>query len=289
MCSPVLFPPCFLQVTTKVLLNVYDLSPANDYLVVVGMGLHHSGVEILGREYSYGSGGGVFDGPPRTAPGARFRCQLDLGTFEGGKDRLNRALDELRHGGGFGPDGYNLIRRNCNHFCNALVWQLARRTIPPHVNRLANIGECCSCLLPRQLLGDSPVGGGSENASGNRASSFAGGAAPPGASMNRTGGAAADGGGSVIAFAGKGQSLGGTAGGGGGGGTSSSSSETTGLLSRWSTTSRASSTVSTGSISQSVDDLTDRREKARIAALARLERSQQQSPQQQQQPSRKES
>lgn len=288
MCSPVLFPPCFLQVTTKVLLNVYDLSPANDYLVVVGMGLHHSGVEILGREYSYGSGGGVFDGPPRTAPGARFRCQLDLGTFEGGMDRLHRALDELRHGGGFGPDGYNLIRRNCNHFCNALVWQLARRTIPPHVNRLANIGECCSCLLPRQLLlGDSPVGGGSENASGNRASSVAGGAAPPGASMNRTGGAAADGGGSVIAFAGKGQSLGGTA--GGGGGTSSSSSETTGLLSRWSTTSRASSTVSTGSISQSVDDLTDRREKARIAALARLERSQQQSPQQQQQPSRKES
>lgn len=30
----------------------YDLSPVNDYLYAIGMGVHHSGVEILGREYS---------------------------------------------------------------------------------------------------------------------------------------------------------------------------------------------------------------------------------------------
>ena len=33
----------------------YDLSPVNDYLYAIGMGLHHSGVEILGREYSVSS------------------------------------------------------------------------------------------------------------------------------------------------------------------------------------------------------------------------------------------
>jgi hypothetical protein len=33
----------------------YDLSPVNDYLYAMGMGLHHSGVEILGREYSVSS------------------------------------------------------------------------------------------------------------------------------------------------------------------------------------------------------------------------------------------
>ena len=33
------------------------------------MGLHHSGVEILGKEYSFASGGGVFDSSPKEAPG----------------------------------------------------------------------------------------------------------------------------------------------------------------------------------------------------------------------------
>lgn len=33
------------------------------------MGLHHSGVEILGKEYSFASGGGIFDSSPKEAPG----------------------------------------------------------------------------------------------------------------------------------------------------------------------------------------------------------------------------
>lgn len=233
---------------TKVFLNVYDLSPANEYLYAIGMGLHHSGIEINGKEYSYGSGGGIFDGPAKVAPGARFRIQLELGAFDGGSQELNKALDDLRHDGGFGADGYNLVRRNCNHFCNALSWKLLRRTIPPHINRLANIGDCCSCLLPKQMLEDSPVGGSGNN----QATSFA---ASSGGSMNRGG----PGGTSTNIFAGKGQSLGGAA----------SHNEPTGLLSRWSSTQATSSGSGTPA-----DDLTDRRERARKAALARLDRNQ---------------
>jgi len=211
--------------TTKVLLNVYDLSPSNGYLFPIGMGLHHTGVEISGQEYSYGSQGGIYDGPPKQAPGAQFRCQLDMGTFDGGTKELNRALDELRHNGGFGGNSYNLIRKNCNHFCNALVWQLLRRPIPPYINRLANVGDCCSCLLPNELLNDSPVGGspGSNQAPGH-------------AYMNR-----GDGGdnGRMSSFTGDGFRL--------NGGSSTSSS------------------------SAAQPDLTDRRERARKAALARLE------------------
>ena len=33
------------------------------------MGLHHSGVEILGKEYSFASGGGIFDSSPKEAAG----------------------------------------------------------------------------------------------------------------------------------------------------------------------------------------------------------------------------
>lgn len=228
------------------MLNLYDLSPANDYLFPVGLGLHHSGLEIAGREYSYGSeGSGIFEHAPKDAPGARFRCQIDLGSYDGGSKELNQALDDLRSsGGGFGSDGYNLIRRNCNHFCNALSWRLLRQPIPAYVNRIADVGNCCSCLLPKQLLDGSPVGG-KEGAS----PSFV---VPTRASMNR--GAKAD-----FAFAGKGHSLGSTGG---------SNPEPAGLLPRL--------TRSTPSTSLASEDLTDRREKARKAALARLERNQQQ-------------
>jgi len=90
----------------QVILNVYDLSPINDYLYAIGMGIHHSGVEILGREYSFASGGGIFDSSPKDAPGAKFRESIELGTFEGGSAELNSAISDLRED--FGPDRYNL-------------------------------------------------------------------------------------------------------------------------------------------------------------------------------------
>ena len=73
-------------------INSYDLSPANDYLYAMGMGLHHSGVEILGREYSFASGGGIFDSSPKDAPGAKFRESIELGAFEGGSAELQSAI-----------------------------------------------------------------------------------------------------------------------------------------------------------------------------------------------------
>ena len=99
---------------TKVFLNVYDLAPANDFLYPLGFGFHHSGVEILGSEYSVASGAGVFDSTPKQAPGARFREQIEMGAFDGGQAELKAALAELRDD--FAPDEYNLIRKNCNHF-----------------------------------------------------------------------------------------------------------------------------------------------------------------------------
>jgi hypothetical protein len=182
---------------TVVILNVYDLSPVNDYLYAMGMGLHHSGVEILGKEYSFASGGGVFDSTPKDAPGAKFRESIELGSFDGGQAELSSAISDLREE--FGPDRYNLIKRNCNHFANALVWRLLRRTIPGHVNRLANIGQCCSCLLPRKLLEESPVGPNAGGSGGSSSSGFQV-YGRPGDKKNE--------GSSIAAFSGSGQTLG---------------------------------------------------------------------------------
>lgn len=221
---------------------MYDLSPANDALYTIGLGLHHSGVEIMGTEYSFASGGGVFESSPKEAPGARFREALEMGSFDGGQAEVRRAISDLSSD--FGPEDYNLIRKNCNHFANALVWKLLGRTIPGHVNRLADFGVCCSCLLPKKLLEEAPVG--DPNAT-SRTSSGGGGAYSSGSSSSQP---------QVAAFSGSGAKL---------GGTSIESGSGIGLRGR----------LFGGASSPRQDELSDRREKARMAALARLERASQ--------------
>jgi hypothetical protein len=223
------------QIGTKVWLNVYDLHPANDYLCTVGFGLHHSGVEIQGSEYSFASGAGIYDsGTPQVAPGAKLRERIDMGQFEGGSAQLKKALEDLRDH--FGSVDYNLIQRNCNHFSNALVWKLVGKKIPGHVNRLSDFGVCCSCLLPRSLLVNAPVGdpnGQQGFSSGSRQRLFQ----------------------QTNAFTGSGMRL-----------RSKGNTESKGLLSKLAGNDKGRN---------SPDDLIDRREKARRAALARLELSQQ--------------
>ena len=134
----------------------------------------------------------------------------------------------------FQTNDYHLIYRNCNHFSNALVWKLCRKQIPNYVNRIAYFSKLCSCLLPKSLIEDSPVGGSKQSES----SSFL---VPTHASMNR-GAKVSNNSNSTQAFTGKGYSL--------------SDNNKSGFSSRFANT-----------------DMTDRRERARKAALARLEKN----------------
>jgi deubiquitinase DESI2 len=221
-------------------------------LYSVGCGLHHSGVEILGDEYSFGSGGGIFQSSPKSAPGAQFRESLELGQYDGGSRELQAAIATLRHD--FGPDDYHLVRKNCNHFANALSWALLGRTIPAHVNRLADIGVCCSCLLPKDLLEHAPVGDTTaDSGSGSGFTSFGGGGGGGSASTRASSLKKV-----APAFTGLGSKLG-----------SSNEAKSSGGLFRLAGGGANNNSKSGG------DDLVDRREKARKAALARLERNQQ--------------
>eukprot|EP00804_Cyclotella_cryptica_P010693 CCRYP_005493-RA/>CCRYP_005493-RA protein AED:0.04 eAED:0.04 QI:548/1/1/1/0.5/0.2/5/2118/209 len=195
----------------------------------------------------FASGGGIFDSSPKDAPGATFRESIELGTFEGGSSELNAAISDLRED--FGPDRYNLIRRNCNHFANALVWRLLGRSIPGHVNRLADLGVCCSCLLPKKMLEEAPVGPNAGSSGGSAGFQMLGG----------TGREKKDGGGrsSTTAFTGSGVVLGSN-------GQTNNSSRIP-LLGAWKNSSHGDS-----SGTKNGDSLTDRREKARMAALARM-------------------
>lgn len=254
----------------KVCLNVYDLSPANDFLYPIGFGMHHSGVEVMGSEYTFASGAGIFSHQPKVVPGgAIFREQLELGIYEGSVKDLNFIISELRET--YGPDDYNLIRKNCNHFANSFTWRLLQRTIPGYVNRLADLGVCCSCLLPRKMLENAPVGGSSSTSSTSASSSSFLVKAPPGRSLTGSTTTSSK----TSSFQGTGMKVGGTS-------SSVSNSydeEQKSLLSRFSlgpilgtTSSNSSAAGNNSSMNQRQDDLTDRREKARKAALARLEK-----------------
>ena len=107
---------------TKVTINVYDLTPMNDWGHPFGLGAFHSGVEIDGREYTFAGGAGIHDTTPRDAPGATFREAVAVGTFDGGQPRLRECLEKLRPE--FAPESYNIVTKNCNHFADALCREL---------------------------------------------------------------------------------------------------------------------------------------------------------------------
>ncbi|TMW91911.1 hypothetical protein EJD97_013745 [Solanum chilense] len=138
---------------TPVILNVYDLTPANQYSVWLGFGIFHSGIEVHGMEYGYGAHdfpiSGVFEVEPKSCPGFIYRCSVPLGRIKMPPSEFHAFLEDVAseyHG-----DTYHLISKNCNHFTDDIAQRLTGKGIPGWVNRLARIGAFCSCLLPESL------------------------------------------------------------------------------------------------------------------------------------------
>ncbi|CAI9289335.1 unnamed protein product [Lactuca saligna] len=139
--------------TVPVYLNVYDLTPINGYAYWVGLGVYHSGVQVHGIEYAFGahehSTTGIFEVEPRKCPGFTFRKSILIGRTDFGPREVRGFIEKLA--GEYSGNSYNLITRNCNHFCNDMCLRLTKRPIPSWVNRLARLGFLCNCVLPAGL------------------------------------------------------------------------------------------------------------------------------------------
>ncbi|KAJ8444603.1 hypothetical protein Cgig2_023666 [Carnegiea gigantea] len=138
---------------TQVVLNVYDLTPLNQYTYWFGFGIFHSGIEVHGMEYGFGAHdfpvSGVFEVEPRSCPGFVYRCSIPLGRINVPPSEFRAFIESVAseyHG-----DTYHLITKNCNHFTDDITYRLTGRRIPGWVNRLARTGALCSCLLPESL------------------------------------------------------------------------------------------------------------------------------------------
>ncbi|KAL8205254.1 hypothetical protein R6Q57_008805 [Mikania cordata] len=141
--------------TTPVYLNVYDISTINTCISWTGIGAFHTGLEVHGVEYGFGchqeSESGVFEIEPRKCPGFKFRESILMGTTKLTPNQVQRFI-ELQSNNYYG-DTYHLFGKNCNHFCDDICYKLTGNRIPKWVNRLARIGSCCHCILPKAIKG----------------------------------------------------------------------------------------------------------------------------------------
>lgn len=154
--------PAFSSVTSSgdgscigapVLLNVYDLTPFNNYFYWCGLGIFHSGIEVHGLEYGFGAHdfptSGVFEVEPRNCPGFTYRCSILLGYVNMSSLEFRTFMESMA--ADYYGDTYHLISKNCNHFTEDVCLKLTGKQIPGWINRLAGLGAACNCLLPESL------------------------------------------------------------------------------------------------------------------------------------------
>ena len=148
-----------------VLLHVYDLHHLNSWLHPAGFGAYHTGVEIGGREYTFGEGG-VVSTTPLSVP--NHRVSLEVGQFRGSANDVSGVVSALRRE--FLGDEYDVAQNNCNHFSTALCAELLGGSpVPSWVNRCATWCGCCLASAGKKR------GNGSNNNNNNN-NSFNGGA-----------------------------------------------------------------------------------------------------------------
>lgn len=147
-------------------LNVYDLTPINNYLYWAGLGVFHSAIEVYGLEYAFGAHeyatSGVFAVEPRKCPGYTYRRSILLGRTDISGSEFQSFMEHISsryHG-----DTYHLVSKNCNHFTDDVSMRLTGKPIPRWVNRLAHLGSFFDCILPESIqsaavrhLPDSPA------------------------------------------------------------------------------------------------------------------------------------
>uniref|UniRef100_A0A0E0MA42 PPPDE domain-containing protein n=1 Tax=Oryza punctata TaxID=4537 RepID=A0A0E0MA42_ORYPU len=141
----------------EVVLHVYDVTNSdsektnNTILQInrifkdrIGLGgIFHSAVQVYGEEeWSFGfceNGSGVFSCPIGKNPMYTYRECIVLGETECSIATVNRILRELSRE--WPGHSYDLLSRNCNHFCDVLCERLGVPKLPGWVNRFANAGD----------------------------------------------------------------------------------------------------------------------------------------------------
>ena len=125
-----------------VYVNIYNLQENQSMLNSIGLGTHHSGVQVGEYEY-YFSTAGICRATARREEFGVFHERILFGSIES-QGKVNEVLNALRASGEWVGTEYNLCHRNCNHFSEAFTKSLFPRTevnLPPWLNRVASWGS----------------------------------------------------------------------------------------------------------------------------------------------------
>ncbi|MCO5555303.1 hypothetical protein L7F22_008848 [Adiantum nelumboides] len=132
----------------KVSLNVYDLSQglarqmSSTFLGKVIEGIWHTGIVVYGKEYYFG--GGIQSCSLGQTPYGKPLRVVELGTTQIPKEVFEDYLGEIRPR--YTEQTYNLLRHNCNNFCEEIAQFLLGVSIPEYILK-----------LPEEVL-NSPMG-----------------------------------------------------------------------------------------------------------------------------------
>ncbi|XWS61220.1 hypothetical protein CRYUN_Cryun07bG0107000 [Craigia yunnanensis] len=142
---------------TDVILHIYDVTntgsdKTNGTIVQINKifkdgiglgGIFHSAVQVYGDdEWSFGfceQGSGVFSCPSGKNPMYTYRESMVLGSTSFSIFKVNQILRELSTE--WPGTSYDLLSKNCNHFCDEFCERLGVQKLPGWVNRFANAGD----------------------------------------------------------------------------------------------------------------------------------------------------
>lgn len=132
----------------RVLVRVYDLGKTaltRGFLnqVTKSYGAYHTGVEVYGREWSFGMtfddwSTGVTWNPPAVNPDHSFRETLSMGYTPLSPEQVWQVIEEMKPV--WRGCTYNLLTRNCHHFSDTFCRRLGVGGVPDWVNDLAKTG-----------------------------------------------------------------------------------------------------------------------------------------------------
>jgi hypothetical protein len=142
-----------VETMALVTLSVYDIKHAENARISSAVtslntltrnalnvgGIFHGGVEVFGDEWSFGycpEGSGVYRCNPRMNPMYEYRESVPLGVTSLSPARASAAVAALR--ARWRGSDYEVLERNCNHFCEALCEALGCEGPPEWLNAFAN-------------------------------------------------------------------------------------------------------------------------------------------------------
>eukprot|EP01063_Lacrimia_lanifica_P039248 TRINITY_DN8582_c0_g1_i1.p1 TRINITY_DN8582_c0_g1~~TRINITY_DN8582_c0_g1_i1.p1 ORF type:complete len:184 (+),score=73.56 TRINITY_DN8582_c0_g1_i1:85-636(+) len=139
---------------SDVYVNVYDITSLNYVIGPVGLGAHHSGVEVYDTEYCFGRAlddSGVYYMTPRSCAEHAFRESVYVGTTSLSRREVNGVIRQLRER--CTGRSYHLVRYNCNDFaeelCKILLGDRWAVAFPAWVNRACRSAQW---MLPSAMV-----------------------------------------------------------------------------------------------------------------------------------------